>query len=145
MNEFYMRLPSNRSMNIYLKNRTSAYVTKIPDEITSRDDGRLDWRKYRTHSRASTSKSGSGTFTVDAKNVANIENDHTVWNCLSVTTRLWQNWLKNNRNVSCQHAVRSEFVINVTFDVVTGKFTMRLLEGVRVHLEGILLYHKVLG
>ena len=33
MDQSYIRLPSNSSMNIYPDNRTHSYVTKLPDEI----------------------------------------------------------------------------------------------------------------
>ena len=33
MDQFYIRLPSNSSMNIYPENITFSYITKLPDEI----------------------------------------------------------------------------------------------------------------
>ena len=33
MDQFYISLPSNSSMNVYPENKTSLYVTKLPDEI----------------------------------------------------------------------------------------------------------------
>ena len=136
MDQFYIRLPSNSSMNIYPVNTTSSYVTKLPDEIHLTGRWEIGLKEIQYPLSWFNIEEWVGNFTVDATNVADIENDHKVVYGLklpvgyySSPTKLTE---KNNRNVASHHAVRFEGVHKCHICVVTEKFTMRLLEGVNV-------------
>ena len=75
MDQFYIRLPSNGSMNIYPENRTSSYITKL----TSGHGTMGDWTEGNTvHTLVIQHRRVGRNFTIDASNVAYIENDHKV-------------------------------------------------------------------
>ena len=84
-----------------------------------------------------------GNFTVDATNVADIVNDHNVVYGLKLPVGYYSSPTKLTEKITKTSLVSMLYdlneCINVTFDVVTGKFTMRLLEGVSVQFSKSLL------
>ena len=80
-----------------------------------------------------------GNFTVDATNVADIENDHKVVYGMKLPVGYYSSPTKRAEKITETCLVSMPYdlneCINVTINVVTGKFTMRLLEGVRVQFQ----------
>ena len=74
MDQFYIRLPSNSSMNVYPENRTSSYVTKFPEEIHPTGRWEIGLKEIQYPLSWFNIEEWVGNFTVDATNV--IENDH---------------------------------------------------------------------
>ena len=133
MNQFYIRLPINSSLNIYPVSRISSYVTKLPDEIhfTARWDIGLQEIQYPPP--WSNIEEWVGKFAVDVTTVADILKDHKdVYGM-----KLPVGYSRFQQNKTCLVSMPYDLneCINVTFDVVTGKFTMRLLEGVSVQIH----------
>ena len=80
-----------------------------------------------------------GNFTVDATNVADIENNHNVVYSLKLPVGYYSSPTKLAEKITemCLFSMPYDLqeCINITFDVVTGSFTMRLLEGVNVQFH----------
>ena len=76
---------------------------------------------------------------VDATNVADIENDHKVVYGLKLPVSYYSTPTKLAENITETCLVSMPYDLKeriiVTFDVVTGKFTMKLLEGVNVQFH----------
>ena len=75
---FFIRLPSNSSINIYPENRTCSYVTKLPDEIHLTGRWEIGLKEIQYPLSWFNIEEWVGNFTVEATNVADIENDHKV-------------------------------------------------------------------
>ena len=134
MDQLYIRLPSNNSMNIYPENRTSAYVTKLPDEIHLTGRWEIGLKEIQYPLSWFNIEEWDVNFTVDATNVEDIENDHKVVygqklpvGYYSSPTKLAEK-ITETCLISMPHDL--EECIHVTFDVVTVNLTMRLLGGV---------------
>ena len=115
MDQFYIRLPSNSSMNVYPENRTSSYVTKLSNEIHLTGRWEIGLKEIQYPLSWFNIEEWVGNFTVDATNVADIEKQSQSRVRFEVACRLLlvsdkTGWKKNNRNVSSQHAVRFEGV-----------------------------------
>ena len=80
-----------------------------------------------------------GNFTVNPTNVAYIENDHKVVYGVKLPVGYYSSPTKLADKITemCLDSVPYALneCINVTFDVATGKFTMRLLEVVNVQFH----------
>ena len=139
MDQFYIRLPSNSSKNIYPENRTSSYVTKLPDEIHLTGRWEIGLKEIQYPLSWFNIEEWVGNFTVDATNVTDIENDHKVVYGLKLPVGYYSSPTKLAEKITETCLVSMPYdlkeCINVAFDVVTGKFTMRLLEGVSVQFH----------
>ena len=76
MDQFYIRLPSNNSLHIYPENITTSYVTKLPDEIHLTGRWDIGLKEIQYPLSWFNIEEWVDNFTVDATNVADIENDH---------------------------------------------------------------------
>ena len=101
------------------ENRTSSYVTKLPNEIHLTGQWEIGPKEIQYPLSWFNIEEWVVNFTIDPTNVTDIENDHKV---------VTETFL-----VSMPYDL-NECII-VTFDVITGKFTMRLLEEVSVQFH----------
>ena len=76
MDQFYIKLPSNSSTNVYPENRPYSYVTKLPDEIHLAGRWEIGLKEIQYPPSWFNIEEWVGYFTVDTTNVAEIENDH---------------------------------------------------------------------
>ena len=78
MNQLYMKLPSNNTINVYTENRTSSYLTKLTDKIHLTGRWEIGLKEIQYPLSWLNIEEWVGNFTVDPTHVVYIENDYKV-------------------------------------------------------------------
>ena len=143
MDQLYIRLPSNSSHDYYPDNTTSSFTTKLPDELNLIGRWEVGLKEIQYPISWYNIEESIGNFTINTRNIGNIENEHkTIYN-MQLPAGYYSSLTKLAEKITekCTWNLPQQLrrYLVMTFDVITGKFTTRLMFGAEI------TFHKELA
>lgn len=138
MDQFYVRLPSNSSKDYYPKNKTSSYTTKLPDEIQLSGSWEVGLKEIQYPISWINVEQHLGIFSVNTLKVANIRDTSKRLFQLQLPAGYYSSATKlAEKFTETCHASFHPFSdlgasIQLSYDIVTGKFTITILRGLEL-------------
>lgn len=136
MDQFYMRLPSNSSASYYPKNKTSSFVTKLPEEIQLSGRWEVGLQEMQYPVSWINVEQWLGNFDVNTTKIANIDSSlQSRYNLqlpaghYSSPSKLAEKFTETCR-MSFRDGLRD--CIRLLYDVITAKFTIILTRGAEI-------------